>query len=176
MELEIEGKKEYSLSSVDLPHCLDCSTLSEAARVIHCNICDCWHSSLYLIIFPMYTCPLLAKDKAGGKMLLCWFLIITFLVSIFTAFSFTHTLHGVGKCQWCAFLIFTQQHADTSVFSYVHDLQMWILNHCLRETSHSTLISDWCSMIKKLNSTSLCFYRTVNEFKVHVYMYNKRYM
>lgn len=97
MELEIEGKKEYSLSSVDLPHCLDCSTLSEAARVIHCNICDCWHSSLYLIIFPMYTCPLLAKDKAGGKMLLCWFLIITFLVSIFTAFSFTHTLHGVAS-------------------------------------------------------------------------------
>lgn len=31
-------------------------------------------------------------------------------------------------------------------------------------------------MIKKLNSTSLCFYRTANEFKVHVYMYNKRYM
>lgn len=112
MESEIwGGRGGRRIQSVRCGHA--CSTLIEAFTAIHCNICDCWHSSLHLIIFPKYMCPLLTEDKLGQN-------DITLLPSHYS-FGFHLSVclspaHPACKRWCCVFSLFTQQRADTSAF------------------------------------------------------------
>lgn len=103
-------------------------------------------------------------------MVLCWFPVIpTQVLTFFFAFL-PHSLHGVAGVGTALSSLFTQQHADTSTLQDLLPIyKCELLATDSQETNNTMLISNQSYVIKFLIGTSLCFYRTVTEFKVHIY-------
>lgn len=90
-----------------------CSTLTEAFTATRCSICDGWHSSLHLIIFPSTRVHCCQRTNRGENAITLVPSRYSFGLHLSLCLSPSHPAWSC-RCWRCVFSIFTQQSSDTS--------------------------------------------------------------